>query len=140
MNLKETQWTPELVEEWLNVAAKTERALPPVYHKGYSGGRKVEYVRTWIELLWDKLDDERPEPKFQPTNEQVSMWEEIVLRWLPLIDSEKDKKILWYRACEMGWTRIAKRVSMSRQAVAARHERALKELSQTLNAFYLKIS
>lgn len=135
MNLKDIEWTAELVEEWIGIAALTERALPPVYHKG-CGGRRIEYVRTWIELLWDELSDDKPAPRFQPTNEQVSMWEEIVLRWFPLIDSDKDKKILWYRSCEMGWRQIGKKVGATRQTAAARHAKALENLACKLNQFY----
>jgi hypothetical protein len=137
MNPKSTEWTAELVEEWLFVAAKTERALPPVYRKG-CGGKRIEYVRTWIELLWDELREDKPAPRFQPTNEQVSQWEEVVLRWLALVDSDKDKKILWMRACEIGWARIGRRVGLSRQTTAARHKRALEDLAHALKQFYTK--
>jgi hypothetical protein len=140
MNLKSIEWTPELVAEYLNVAARTERALPPVYHKG-PAGRRLNYVRTWIELLWDKLDDDKPAPKFQPTNEQVSEWEEIVLRWLPLVDSSTDKKILWLRACEMGWRRIGLKVGgLSRQTTSIRYRRALEDLTKSVIALYHKIA
>ena len=138
MNLSHIEWTVELVEEWLNMAAKTERALPPVYRKG-PAGRKWEVVCEWYELLWDQDDDDR-EPKFRPTNEQVSQWEEVVLKWFQLVDSGKDKKILWLRACEMGWARIGKRVGLTRQTVAVRHHSALRDLARSLKTFYHIIS
>lgn len=139
MNLKDIEWTAELVEEYLNVAAKTERALPPIYRKGCSG-QKWNVIREWYELLWDEMDEDKPAPQFHPTNEQVSQWEEIALRWFQLVDSDKDKKILWLRACEMGWARIGRRVELTRQTVAARHKKALSELAAALNIFYQKMS
>ena len=137
MNLSQIEWTAELVEEWLNIAAKVERALPPVYRKGCAG-QKWQIVREWYELLWD--DDKDIAPRFNPTNEQVSQWEEVVLRWLPLIDSDKDKKILWMRASEMGWARIGKAVGLSRQTTASRHKNAIADLTYILKDFYHKIS
>lgn len=139
MNLTQIEWTADLVEEWFNIAAKTERALPPVYRKGVAG-QKWNIIREWHELLWDALDEDKPAPRFQPTNEQVSQWEEIMLRWFTLIDSDKDKKILWLRACEMGWTRIGRRVGLTRQATATRHKKALADLAHALNTFYQKKS
>lgn len=135
MNLKSIEWTPELVEEWFCIAAKVERALPPVYRKGPSG-RRWQFVREWYELLWDKDDDDGREPPFNPTNEQVGMWEEIVLRWWRLIDSDISKKVLWLRARGMGWARIGKKLGFSRQTIAARHKTALEELAYALVAFY----
>lgn len=138
MNLKNIEWTAELVEEWLNVAAKTERALPAVYRKG-PAGQKLMVVREWHELLWDQDDEDRI-PVFRPTNQQVSQWEEVVLRWFKLVDSTKDKKILWLRACEMGWTGIGKKIGMTRQNVATRHKSALNNLARSLTSFYQIIS
>ena len=138
MDLSHIEWTVELVEEWLHVAAKTERALPPVYTKG-PAGRKWQIVREWYELLWDQDDDDY-HPQFQPTNEQVSQWEEVSLRWYQLVDSGKDKKILWFRAREMGWARIGRKVGMTRQTAAARHKAALLDLAYSLKTFYHKIS
>lgn len=137
MNKSETTWTSSLVEEWLSIAAKVDRVLPPVNNKTRVS-QNWNVIREWYELLWDQ--DEDVEPQWHPTNQQMSMWEEVVLRWFPLIDSDKDKKVLWLRACEMGWAKIGKKIGLTRQAAAARHKRALEQLTKTLIYFYQKKS
>ena len=68
------------------------------------------------------------------------MWEEVVLKWFALVDSTKDKQIIWLRAMGAGWTRISKRVELSRQTVATRHARAISKLADSLNTLYHKKS
>lgn len=131
MNLSSIVWTVELVEEWLQIAAQVDRALPKVGPR--MAKPRMTFIRTWIELLWDELDKEKPEPKFQPTNEQVSMWEEVVLRWFALVDSEKDKKILWLRSCGLSWPRIGKKIGLERHTVTNRYKRATEDLVKALN-------
>lgn len=139
MNLNNATWTPEEIEESLHIAALVEKSLPPVYRKGISG-QKWNIIREWYELIWDADDPDTRQYRFQPTNQQVSLWEEVVLRWLPLVKDGEDKKILWFRAYGFGWTRIAKKLGVTRQTVAARHKKALEELTQKLKCFYAKIS
>lgn len=133
MNIGNVAWTAEIVEEWLCVAAQVERALPPVGPR--MAKPRLIIVRDWTEMFWDELHDkeDKPEPRFQPTNGQVSQWEEVVLRWLPLVDSAKDTKILWWRACGMSWSRIGKRLELERHTIANRHKRALEDLAKLLN-------
>lgn len=100
-------WDRETVEEWLGIAVLVDRCMPPVYHKGISGQR-LEIQRSWTELLWDIDEIKNRTPKWQPTSQQVSMWEEVILRWLPLLENTKDRKILWLRVCGAQWTRIAR--------------------------------
>lgn len=138
MNLTQITWTKDTVKEWLETAALVERALPPVYRKGVAGP-KWNIIREWYELLWDDPEDVQTAP-LRPTSEQISMWEEVVLRWYRLIDSDNDKKIIWLRTMGCGWARIGKIVGFSRQTVSARYERALETLTAKLPSFYHKIS
>ena len=126
------EWTAESVHERLELAAKVERVLPPVYYKGYSG-RKLDVVREWYELLWDKEDKDR-QPRFQPTNEQVSQWEEVVLRWLRMVDNPIDKKILWLKACGMSFHKLSKKLNIERHRLSNEHRDALQRLARKLNA------
>ena len=87
-------WTPAVVEEWLQVAAMVDKSLPPVRPSKVLG-QKWDIVREWYELLWD-TDTSDIKPHMQPTNEQVSMWEEVVLHWFRLIDNTTDKKSSGY--------------------------------------------
>ena len=90
MNLSQIKWTPELVIEWIYIAALVDKSLPPVGIPKVTG-QKWNVMREWYELLWD---DDKDDIKlhFRPTNEQISMWEEVVLRWFNLIETTKDKK------------------------------------------------
>ena len=133
MNRSNIVWTPELVKEWLEVTVKVERAQPPVGPR--MARPRMIIIRGWLELLWDELDeDERKrEQRFRPTGEQVSMWEEVILRWYPLVDSGKNKKILWLRSGGMGMRRIGKVVGLSRQTTTHRYNSALANLVWQLN-------
>ncbi len=133
MNISHIIWTSELVEEWICIAAQVERAMPSVGPR--MAQSRLVVVRDWQELLWDELraEEDKPKPRFQPTNEQVSQWEMVVLRWLPIVDSGKDMKILWWRAYGMSWTRIGRKLDLERHTIANRHKRALEDLAKTLN-------
>jgi len=131
------KWTPSIIEDWLKVAAMVDKSLPPV-RPSKVVGQKWDIVREWYEYLWDKDDDIKP--RIQPTNEQVSMWEEVVLRWFKLIDNTIDKKIVWMRACDMSWSRIGKKVHLSRQSVALHHKNTLQDLANKVCTLYTKSS
>ena len=131
-------WTPAVVEEWLKIAAMVDKSLPPVRPSKVLG-QKWDIVREWYELLWD-TDTSDIKPHMQPTNEQVSMWEEVVLRWFRLIDNTTDKKIVWLRACGVSWTKIGKKVHLSRQSVALHHKNAIDALAKKVGILYTKIS
>lgn len=134
MNLSNITWSPEIVQEWFEIAAKVERVLPSVGPKMTQA--RLMVTRDWLNLLWDELDEDekRREPRFHPTNEQITQWEIVVLRWLPLLSDARDKKILWWRACGMGWARIAKKLHFERHTGMRRHKQALEELARKLNA------
>lgn len=133
MNPHSIIWNRDLVEEWLQTATQVDRVLPPV--KPGMQTNKITFYRTWVEMLWDELDpDNQPKPVFRPTNAQVSMWEEVVLRWLPLIDSTADRKILWWRSAFLSWVKIGKLLDIERHTVANRYSRALDEMVRVLNS------
>jgi len=133
MNPHSIIWNRDLVEEWLQTATQVDRILPPVMPRMQTN--RITYYRTWLEMLWDELDpDYQPLPVFQPTNMQISMWEEVVLRWLPLIDSTADRKILWWRSAFVSWVKIGKLLDIERHTVANRYNRALDELVRLLNS------
>ena len=131
------KWTPSIIEDWLKVAAMVDKSLPPV-RPSKVVGQKWDIVREWYEYLWDRDDDIKP--RIQPTNEQVSMWEEVVLRWFKLIDNTIDNKIVWMRACDMSWSRIGKKVHLSRQSVALHHKNTLQDLANKVCTLYTKSS
>ena len=129
--MTEQKWDVDTVKYWLSIAAMVDKALPSVMPPRVSG-QKWDILREWYELLWDK-DQNDTRIRIQPTNRQVSMWEEVVLRWFKLIDSDKDKKIIWFRACNMSFPKISKKLGISRQTIIARYKTALERLVYTLN-------
>lgn len=131
MNIKNIVWTVELVEEWVQIAAQVERVLPD--SRPRLARSNVDFPENWLSYLWDEMEKEKPEPRFQPTNEQISMWEEVVLNWIPAIDGIKDRKILWWRACGMGWLRISKKINVERHTPKRRYEKVCEELARKLN-------
>ena len=131
MNTEEKKWNKEKVIYWLKIAVLVDRALPPVKPPKVTG-QKWDILREWYELLWDD-DTEDLRMRLQPTNQQVSMWEEVVLRWFKLIDSDKDKKIIWLHACGLSFPKISKKIGLSRQTIIARHKAALERLVDSLN-------
>jgi len=138
MNLSQIKWTPELVIEWIYIAALVDKSLPPVGIPKVTG-QKWNVMREWYELLWD---DDKDDIKlhFRPTNEQISMWEEVVLRWFNLIETTKDKKIVWMHACGQSWVRIGKQLHISRQTVASHYQAAIDKLTKQLMNLYTEIS
>lgn len=138
MNYSQIDWTINEVENWLKLAALVDKSLPPV-RPAKLVGQKWNVIREWYELLWD-TDTTDIRPYFQPTNEQISMWEEVVLRWFKLIDQPIDKKIVWMRACEISWSKIGKKVHLSRQSVAVHYKNAVEDLTDKVARLYTKIS
>ncbi|MFI3241204.1 MAG: DUF6362 family protein [Alphaproteobacteria bacterium] len=128
MSYKKQVWDYEEVEEYLQIAAKVDKSLPKVVSKGY-GTSSFVYIRTEAELFWN---DKEP-ARFKPTGEQVSIWEDVVLRWFSFIEAGEDKKIVWLRSCGMGWSRLGKKFSLTRQTVATRYKKAIKDIVFQLN-------
>ena len=132
-------WDRETVEEWLGIAVLVDRCMPPVYHKGISGQR-LEIQRSWTELLWDIDEIKNRTPKWQPTSQQVAMWVEVILRWLPLLENTKDRKILWLRVCGAQWTRIARIVGLHRHTIPRHYDQAIDFLVRNVKSLYPEIS
>lgn len=139
MNYSQIAWNREVIEEWIGIAVLVDRCMPPVYRRGISGQR-LEIQRSWTELLWDAEEIKKRTPRWEPTAEQVTMWEEVILRWFPMINDGTNRKILWLRACGASWPRIAKLVCLGRTTVINRHSDTLLELLEKLKKFYHIIS
>ena len=132
MRITKKEWTRDLVEEWLQIAALVDNSLPPVYHKGPTKQR-IEIQRTLTELLWDVDEIAKKFPKWQPTNDQVSMWEEVILYWFPLVEDGTNRKILWLYSAGMGFKKIAKVVNFSRITVSKRYNKTVENHVIALN-------
>lgn len=128
-----TTWTVDVVEEWIVIATKVDRALPPVRMRRVRA--QCFYGIDTESLLWDLLNEDMKniEPRFQPTNAQVSQWETVVLRWLPLLENRQDVHILWLRASGVGWKKICKKFHFERHTGMRRYKQALATLTAELN-------
>ena len=136
--MTEQKWDVETVKYWLDIAAAVDKVLPPVQMPKVTG-QKWDIIREWYELLWDD-DDKDTRLQWHPTNEQISMWEEVVLRWFKLIDSNTDKKIVWMHTAGKSWVKIGKIVHLSRQSVASHYQKAIDDLVKKLTTLYTEIS
>ncbi len=139
MNFSQIKWSKEVVEEWIGIAVLVDKCMPPVYHKGVSGQR-LEIQRSWTELLWDAEEIKKRTPKWEPTAEQVTIWEEVILRWFTKIPDGLDRKIVWLRASGASWPRIAKAVGVCRTTVISHYADSIDGLVKKLPNFYPKIS
>lgn len=122
-----------MVEEWIHIAALTEAALPSTKPRNLLG-TNWDSVAQWK----DKYDDKEIKQKFKPTNLQVSIWEEIVLRWFPMIDDMLSRKIVWSRACNMGWKRICAENNIGRTTARRKYNYAIDRLVSKVQALYVK--
>ncbi len=136
--MEQPKWTIETVEEWIHIATLVDKSLPPVIHKGVRGQR-IEIIREWYELLWDAEEMKKLTPRWEPTAEQVTIWEKVILRWFSLIKDGTNKKIVWLRASGGPWTKIARKVNLSRQTVAKRYTETIENLTKKLNSLDRKI-
>ena len=139
MNYSQIAWNREVIEEWIGIAVLVDRCMPPVYRRGISGQR-LEIQRSWTELLWDAEEIKKRTPRWEPTAEQVTMWEEVILRWFPKIPDGPNRKIVWLRACGASWPRIAKVVGMGRTTVITHHADTIEDLVKKIPNLYPKIS
>ncbi|MCT4575100.1 MAG: DUF6362 family protein [Alphaproteobacteria bacterium] len=102
----------ELVEEWLKITAQVERVMPS------------PRLRSFYGFTFEVKEKD----KFQPTQEQITIYEEVVLRWLKLIDDKEIMKLIWFRSNDMGWKRISKKFNISRQTAYKKYQNGIKDL------------
>ena len=84
--------TIEQIKQDLETAAYVDRLLPPVKAPKYRCFMP-EIIYTPQELMF--MD--RRLLKVKPTQEQISLWERVVLEWLPIL-SINDRRLVWKRA------------------------------------------
>ena len=101
--------TLEQIKQDLETAAYVERMLPPV---------KPPKYRCWLfEIVYTPQEIafmERKKIKVRPTQEQIDLWDKVVMKWLELL-TPYERNIVWKRAkhipwkllcCELGRTRV----------------------------------
>lgn len=119
--------TLEQIKEDLETAAYVERLMPPVRPPKYRCCMP-DVVYTPEEIFYM---DRRPVPP-RPTQEQVSIWEQVVLKWLPILDID-ERKLVWKRANHIPWKLLCYEFGLCKSNLCARHLNALTKIK-----FYLK--
>lgn len=62
--------------------------------------------------------------KIRPNQEQIALWERVVLEWLPILAVD-ERLLVWKRANRIPWKLLCREFGVSRQMLAVRYERAL---------------
>lgn len=65
-----------------------------------------------------------------PTREQITLWEKVVLEWLPLLNSE-ERNLVWKRANRIPWKLLSREFNVSRQILTLRLNKALHKIGYT---------
>lgn len=68
--------------------------------------------------------------RLTPTREQITLWEKVVLEWLPLLSTE-ERNLVWKRANRIPWKLLSREFNVSRQILALRLNKALHKIGYT---------
>src|SRR5574344_1075496 len=111
--------TTEQIKQELETAAYVERLLPAV--------RSPRYRCLMPDIIYTPQEiafmDRRP-IKPRPNQEQISLWERVILEWLPILTSD-ERRLVWKRANRLPWKLLCREFGVSRQILALRYEKAL---------------
>ena len=125
------QSEPEIIiqqlKEKLETAAYVERLLPKVKVNGYipfAVRFTIKYSPQEIMFM-----DKKP-IRLTPTREQITLWEKVVLEWLPLLSAE-ERNLVWKRANRIPWKLLSREFNVSRQILALRLNKALHKIGYT---------
>lgn len=113
----------EEIKEKLAFAAGIMRRLPSIKVRGY--------FCAWPKFCADE-DDILTEGDawLEPLPHEISAMEEI-LEWLAYTTVEK-RRILWLRACQMGWKQICARTHKGRSTLAREYFEGLNDIQKAL--------
>ena len=121
--------TIEKIKQDLETAAYVDRLLPAV--------RAPKYRCCMPDIIYTPQEivfmDKRP-LKVRPNQEQISLWEQVMLEWLPIL-SVDERRLVWKRANRIPWKLLCREFGVSRQMLALRHEKALIRILRTAGHF-----
>ena len=119
--------TIEQIKQDLETAAYVDRLLPPVKAPKYRCFMP-EIIYTPQELMF--MD--RRLLKVKPTQEQISLWERVVLEWLPIL-SINDRSLVWKRANRIPWKLLCREFGLERTEMWRRYHGVLIKISFYIN-------
>ena len=116
--------TIDEIKENLNFAAEVMRRLPSVKVRGYFCTwpkfcrEENEYIAasdTWLEPLPSEIEEM-----------------EKILEWLKYTSVDR-RRIIWLRACQMGWKRMSEMCKKSRSTLCREYAWGLNDIVKALN-------
>src|SRR5574344_752805 len=120
--------TTEQIKQDLETAAYVERLLPAV--------RSPRYRCLMPDIIYTPQEiafmDRRP-IKPRPTQEQITLWERVILEWLPVLSVE-ERRLVWKRANRIPWKYFCRELGVSRADMWRQYQSALLKVS-----FYIKV-
>src|SRR5574344_2399822 len=118
--------TTEQIKQELETAAYVERLLPAV--------RSPRYRCLMPDIIYTPQEiafmDRRP-IKPRPTQEQITLWERVILEWLSVLEKD-ERRLVWKRANRIPWKYFCRELGVSRQILALRHDKALIKIQFSL--------
>ena len=110
------------IKDILETAAYVDRLLPAVRAPKYRCCMpNIIYTQQEIAFMDRRL------VKPRPTQEQVSLWEKVILDWLPLLTVD-EKKLVWKRANRIPWKLLCREFGVSRQQLWLKYDKALTKI------------
>lgn len=110
------------IKSKLETAAYVERLMPPVRPPKYRSCMP-EIIYTPQELAF--MDRRLVRPR--PTQDQVSLWEMVVLKWLPLL-TPYEHNLVWKRANRLPWKLLCRELGRTRVHLWRIYDRALMKI------------
>ena len=114
--------TIEEVKQDLETAAYVERLLPPVRAPKYRNCMP-DIIYTPQELIFI---EKRP-LKIRPTQEQITLWERVVVEWLPVLSLD-ERRLVWKRANRIPWKLLCREFGLCKSNLCARYSKALMKI------------
>ncbi len=119
--------TSEQIKQDLETAAYVERLLPAV--------RSPKYRCLMPDIVYTPQEiafmDRRP-IKPRPTQEQITLWERVILEWLSVLEKD-ERRLVWKRANRIPWKYLCREFGYSRADMWRQYQSALLKVS-----FYIK--
>lgn len=114
--------TIEEIKQDLETAAYVERLLPPV--------RAPKYRCCMPNIIYSPQElifmEKRP-LKIRPNQEQIALWELVILEWLPVLSSE-ERRLVWKRANRIPWKLLCREFGLCKSNLCARYSKALMKI------------
>lgn len=122
------EWTVDDLAARFAEAAKTARRLPRVGVQGY--------FNVWPAIIrqqWETLSNEEPEMRPIPPSPEAIERMMQTMRWVQWLEVD-DRHLVWMRAKDVPWNRIARRFGCNRVTAWRRWTKALQIVADKVTA------